>query len=267
MHGARGGEAAHAVAKGRRCREPAGMQLRIAAGEPGDVAVVRRRLVGERRERHQLRTGGAPMGGDMRVEEGEGGIGRQRDALAGRRQRGHVVGARRRQRRGERGDAVEVERALRHVGEPVEMPGEVRVLAGLHQAEMALRQGQRRVPQDGADHRHADRLDGVGGQAPVTLAAQPVEDDAGDPHVAVVGGEALGDGGGGLRLTGGVEHQDDRQAIEARQVGRRAGAAGHPRNAVEKAHGALDDQQVHRLAPPARPARRAGPAPSPSCRG
>ena len=84
-------------------------------------------------------------------------------------------------RRHQRQDRVEVERALDHVGQPVEMRHQVGMLAGLDQAEMALGQRQRRVAQDRADDRQADRLDGVARQPAVALAAQPVEHHAGDP--------------------------------------------------------------------------------------
>ena len=99
------------------------------------------------------------------------------------------------------------------------------MLAGLHQAEMPLRQRQRRVAHDRADHRQAERLDRVAGQPPVPFAADAVEHDAGDPHRRIVGGKALGDGRRRLRLAGDVEHQQHRQAVEPRQVGCRARAA------------------------------------------
>ena len=75
------------------------MQLRIAARQPADVAAFVRRFVGERRERHDLRAGLAPVPGHMRIEEAEGGVLSQRDALAGRRQRRRKVAALRLQQR------------------------------------------------------------------------------------------------------------------------------------------------------------------------
>ena len=148
----------------------------------------------------------------MRIEEGEGGVFGERDALAGRRQALPKLPAAGDKRRGQRHDGVEIERALDHVGQAVEMRHQVGMLAGLDQAEMALRQGERRVAQDRADDRHAERFDRLAGTAAVALAGEPVEHDAGDAHVRVVGGKALGDGRGRLRLAGDIEHQQHRQA-------------------------------------------------------
>ena len=71
----------------------------------------------------------------------------------------------RRERRRQRHDGVEVERAFDHVGQPVEMRHQVIVFAGLDEAEMALRQVERGIAQDGADDRQAERFDGVAGTA------------------------------------------------------------------------------------------------------
>ena len=146
--------------------------------------------------------------------------------------------------RGQRQDRVEIERRLHDVGEPVEKLVECGVLARLHQAEMALGQRQRRVAQDGADHRHADRGDGVGGQAPMPLAADAVEHDAGDADAGIVAGKALATAAAVC---------DWPETSSTSRTGRRSrrarsaaapDAAGLARNAVEQAHGALDDHQV-----------------------
>src|SRR5437660_1468632 len=54
------GEGPQAIAEAVRRREPARMQLGIAAGQPAGIAIGARRLVGQRRERHDLGTGRAP---------------------------------------------------------------------------------------------------------------------------------------------------------------------------------------------------------------
>ena len=118
------------------------------------------------------------------------------------------------------------------------------MLARLHQAEMALGQRQRRVAQDRADHRQAERLDRVARQPPVPLAAQPVEHDAGDPHRRIVARKTLGDRRRRLRLARHVEHQQHRQAVEPREIGGRAGAPRLGRDAVEQAHRAFDHHHV-----------------------
>jgi hypothetical protein len=68
----------------RRC-ERAGVQLRIAAGQPAAIGALRRLLVGQRRERKNLRAGRAPRLDKMRVDEAEGTIIGERNALARRR--------------------------------------------------------------------------------------------------------------------------------------------------------------------------------------
>src|ERR1700685_2565534 len=67
---------AEAPCRGERFR----MKLRIAAWQPAAVGAVRRRLVGERRERQNLGAGIAPRREHMRIDEAERPIVRQRDA-------------------------------------------------------------------------------------------------------------------------------------------------------------------------------------------
>ena len=202
----------------------------------------------------------------MRVEEGEGRILGQRDALAGRRQRVGKIRTCRRKRHGQRQDRVEVERALDHVGQPVEMRHQVGMLAGLHKSEMALGQSQRRVAQDAADDRQADRFDGVAGQSSVPLAAQPVQHDAGNPHRRIVGGKAFRHRRRRLRLARNVEHQQHRQAVEPREIGGRTGAPGLGRECRRTGPWRFRSRRFRRRSPHPRPAPRAEPATSPSCR-
>src|SRR5690606_12154839 len=61
-----------------------GMELGISAGKPADVASLRRRLVRKRGERDQFGALSPPVATEVRVEEGEGGIPGQSDALTGR---------------------------------------------------------------------------------------------------------------------------------------------------------------------------------------
>ncbi|OIQ64495.1 hypothetical protein GALL_539540 [mine drainage metagenome] len=85
MHRPRHCECAERLAKAMIGRKPASLQFRIAAGQPADVGVRIRSLIGQRRERHDLSAGGTPAFEHMRIDEGKGGIARQRNALAGRR--------------------------------------------------------------------------------------------------------------------------------------------------------------------------------------
>ena len=62
----------------------------------------------------------------------------------------------------------------------------------------AFRQADLRVATDGADHRQAQPLDGRAHHGFVPLAGGLVEHDAANAHGGVVGGEAMGDGAGGL---------------------------------------------------------------------
>ena len=77
MHRAARGELGEPGLEARRAGERAGMQLRIAAGKPAGIAIVGRRLVGKRREGHDLGAGAAPAAQHMRIDEGEGCVGRR----------------------------------------------------------------------------------------------------------------------------------------------------------------------------------------------
>src|SRR5262245_26399633 len=64
-------EAGEAVAKPvRRCEQP-GVKLGVAPGEPATVAMLWRRLVGERREGRDLGPALAPSIEHMRIDEAE----------------------------------------------------------------------------------------------------------------------------------------------------------------------------------------------------
>ena len=102
------------------------------------------------------------------------------------------------------------------------------MFAGLHETEMALRQHQRFVARDRAQHRDAERLEGVRDQRAVPVAAQLVEHDAAEAHRRIVRGKARRDRRRRLRLARNIEHQQHRQAQARGEVRRRAGAAGVP---------------------------------------
>src|ERR1700722_2785952 len=97
------------------------MKLWIAARQPAAVGILRGRFVGERRERQNFGAGVAPRRKHMRIDETESLIVRQRDALPGRRD-GCATrrGIERRQWRGARYDAVEIEMAFGDCREPLD---------------------------------------------------------------------------------------------------------------------------------------------------
>ena len=115
------------------------------------------------------------------------------------------------------------------------------VLAGWHQTQMAVGQGQGFQARQGAQDGDAERGQSGAEQGFVVGAAYPVQDHARDRHVLPEGGEAMDQGCGGLGLRLHVQHQHHGPAREGGQIGGRAGAVG---GAVEQAHDALDDQEV-----------------------
>ena len=163
----------------------------------------------------------------MRIDEAEGPILRQRDALAGRRQGGcHTIGSADAKRRGARDQRIQIEMALGHRCETLDQAGEIGVLAGLHQAEMALRQSERRLARHRAEHRHAERNDRIRDQRAMLLAGGAIEDDAGDANGGIVRGKTAYDGRRRLRLPRYVEHKHDR---EREMCGKVRGRAALPR--------------------------------------
>ncbi len=121
---------------------------------------------------------------------------------------------------------------------------EPRQLRGLHQAEVALGQGQRLAARQRAEHGEAGGFNGIGGETAVAFAGDAVQHDAADAHARVQRGATGGHGRGGLRLPRDVEHQQHRQAEPGGEVGGGAGLARGSGHAVEEAHRALADQQV-----------------------
>jgi hypothetical protein len=217
----------------------------LAAGQPAGVAAWGGRLVGERGERNDIGAGLSPALQQVGVDETESGVRGEGDALAGGRQ-SEAGGLGCLDWGGLGQDGVQVEGLFGEVGQAVEQGGQVVAFAGLNQAEMAFGQSDGGVPGDTAEDGHAELghggLDAVG----VAGAAEAVEDHAGDAHGGIVGGEAAGDGGGGLGLAGDVQHQDDGQVIASGEVGGATAAAGGAGHAVEQAHGGFDDEDVRR---------------------
>ena len=243
------------------------MQLGIAAGEPAAVAILRRRFVGERREGDDRRAGMAPAGEDVRVDEGEGVVAGERDAVSRRRQGRAVAGGEAADLAGKRHDRVEIDAAFDLVGDAVEPRVEVAVLARLDQAEMPRGQGEGLAAAERAEDRDAGRNDSVGDVGAVPVGGDAVEDDAGDADGGVVRGKAARHGGGRLGLAGRVEDEENRQAIAGGEVGGGAAPAGRAGQAVEQAHRRFDQHEVRIGRRDRRGSRRAAPGPSPRNRG
>ncbi len=222
-----------------------GMQLRITAGEPTTIRAFGGWLIGKRRKRNDLRAGAAPGFKKMRIDEAEGPILRQRDALTGRRQGGcHTIGGADAKRRGARDQRIQIEMALGHRGETLDQAGEIGMLAGLHQAEMALRQSKRRLARHRAEHRDAEGNNRIRDQRAVLLAGDAIEDDSGDANGRIVRGKTAYDGRRRLRLPRYVEHKHDREREMCGKVRGRAALPRHAAGAVEQTHHAFDDEKI-----------------------
>ncbi len=140
MHRAALGEAAHALEKPRRGGERWGVQFRVAARQPAGIAIVRGSLVGQRRERVDRGTRPPPPRQQVRIDEAEGCVLGERDALSGGRQGGFGRGCRGRQGGRQRQDAVEIEPVLADIGQAFEEGRERAEFLRLHEPEMTLRQ-------------------------------------------------------------------------------------------------------------------------------
>src|SRR5215831_7682136 len=86
MHVSRSGKSRKAPAEASRGGERAGMKLGITARQPAAIAVVRRRLVGQRRESDNFGASAPPSVNKVRIDKAERCIGSECDALAGRQQ-------------------------------------------------------------------------------------------------------------------------------------------------------------------------------------
>ncbi len=242
------------------------MQFGIAARQPADIAPGRRGFVAQRGERHDLRSRSPPSIENVCIDKRKRLVGGECDALTGRLQRGgRRLGAG--QRRCHRHDGVEVEMPRGDLREALKPRRKVRVLAGLHEAKMPLRQHQSFVARDCAQHRDAKRRQCVRDQRPVPVAAELVQHHATDPHGRVVGGEARGDGGGRLRLARHIEDQKNRKAETRRQIGCRARAASPSPARRRTIPSPLRSPAHRRPGPYRRSAHRSTWAASPRCRG
>src|SRR5579871_3046154 len=157
-----------------RLRKHARVQLRIAARQPAGVAIVWRRLIGQRRKTGDLSAGPPPSIAHMRIHEREGRIRCNGDALPGWGQGGTAARWDRRKQGRHRHDAVEIKMALRHAGKAVKLGREIAMFLRLHQPEMPFRYGQCPIARDRAEYGDARCFDRVGGKSAMALAADPI---------------------------------------------------------------------------------------------
>ena len=130
------------------------------------------------------------------------------------------------------------------VGEARETLGEVAVLVRLHQTEMALGQDEVGVTRDRTEDGNLEPPDGVSYELPMPLAAETIEHDAADPHLRIVRDEPARYRRRRLRLSRNVDDEQNRQSKRRGEVGRGPGPEPCAGDAVEQAHGALDDEKI-----------------------
>ena len=181
----------------------------------------------------------------MRVDEGKRRVAGERDPLSRRPKRG---GCARRRRpfefAGQRKHAAAIDVRLDEVGDRLE-PGLERMrFARLHEAEMALGQRDLVVSGQRAENRNPHRLDRVDNQPAMALAADAIDDDAGDAEPRVVRSAALDHRRRRLRLPRDVEDEQHRHAERRCDVGRGAAAPALRRNAVEEPHRGLAQREL-----------------------
>ena len=110
---------------------------------------------------------------------------------------------------------------------------------------MPLRHGQRLVAPDRAKHFCSVASKAVAHQRRMAVARDLVEDHARDFDIVAIARKAECYGGGGLRLTGNVDHQHHRPSGRGGDIGGRAIAPGAGQgDAVEQAHHALGKREV-----------------------
>lgn len=115
------------------------------------------------------------------------------------------------------------------------------MFAGLDEAEMALRQGKRLVAADDGDDRHTDRFERLSQHRFVPVAADLVEDDAGDADIGTETGKTRNQRRDRLRHARGIDDEHHGKPELGGEIGRRSLSVGRP---VEKPHHRLDDEDA-----------------------
>ena len=122
----------------------------------------------------------------MRVHEGEGRIGSERNPISGRRQGRRAFCLREIEPCKGSEQSVEVNVALDCFGQTVEPAGDVDMLFGLNQPEMTRRQDETLISGQRTEHWDADRGNCVRDKGAVPLAGDAIKHDPRDPHSWIV---------------------------------------------------------------------------------
>ena len=158
----------------------------------------------------------------------------------------------------------QVEALLGDIRRRFEECRQVRALARLDEAQMALRQRQVLGARQTAEDRQAERRHGPAQRLGMRLAADAVEDHAGNGDVGAMAGEAAQQRRDRRGLAAHIDDQHHRPAGHGRQIGGRAGAVG---GAVEQSHDAFAEDELGIAAEAVEQMRRSSPAASPRGRG
>src|SRR5262245_49471680 len=97
--------------------------------------------------------------------------------------------------------------SLDQIGEAFKQRIEVAVLAGLHQTEVALGEMHRLLARNGSEDRKAERRDGRFDHTAMPIAADAIENEAGDVSARIMGSKTAHERRGRLRLAGDIENE------------------------------------------------------------
>ncbi len=127
----------------------------------------------------------------------------------------------------------------------VDQLADLRLLLGLHQAEMPLRQADLGMTRQRAEHGDSCIVERMPHEIFMTRAGDTVEHDARKAHAGAIIAKACGDRRRSLRLARRIDHQNHRPAEHRRNVGGGAGAADAAcGNTVEQTHRALSEHDI-----------------------
>ena len=234
----------HAVTERFRYGKLFAMQFGIAARQVDRIGIHCRRLVGKRRKQRDISARHAPAGQQMLVAKGIGHIAGHSDSLPQRRQARRTVAQIRRARRaGDLDQRFQMHPLRDGRRSAVDKLFQTRMFAGLHQAQMPLRQGKPGIGAQHGQNRHPDRDKRIAQHHLMPVAADPVEDDADNTDIVAKPCISTDQRRHRLRHAGAIDHQYDGEIQRRRQIGRRAGTIG---GTVEQAHHRLDHQHPPR---------------------
>src|ERR1019366_4949874 len=97
-------------------------------------------------------------------------------------------------------------------GDFIEPGVEAAGFTGLHETQMAFRQADIFVARQGPQNGDSEGLDGSARKATMARACNSIQDHPGDFYARVETGAAMHNGCRCLRLSAGVEHEQDRPA-------------------------------------------------------